>query len=159
MFIPYRDKNNLVWSQKNLESSLLLPTVVWQINLMPNCRLHLQNIKGGECAMHFEWHSPWSDGCFLTVQTQRKDDICPLPSQGTDSSQTVGILCHPLTGLPTLVCLLMPMCFMRGLLSKLLWSCSFPAPQFNTAGIWARAPFLPKKHYTVLGFRDSKLKH
>lgn len=154
MFIPYRDKKNLVWSQKNLKSSLLLPTVVWQINLMPNCRVHLQNIKGGECAMHFEWHSPWSDGCLLTVQTQWKDNIHPLPSQGPDSSQTVGTLCQPLTGLTD--CPIMPMCCRRELLSKLLWSCPFPAPQFNTL---LECELLLKKHYMVLGFRDSKLKH
>lgn len=96
MLVPCRDKNNLVWSQKkkiNLGSSLPVASVFRQINLMPNWRQHLQNIKGGECAIHFEWRSPRYDGCFLTVLMQWKDNTPPLLSQEPDSSQ----IWHPVS--------------------------------------------------------------
>lgn len=107
MLVPYRDKNNLDWSrEKNLGSSLPFATVVWQINLMPNWRLHLQNIKGGERAIPFERHSPQYDGCFLTVLTHWQDNTPPLPVRGTWHQPDIGNLRQPPAALPSPVWLL-----------------------------------------------------
>lgn len=60
---------------------MLFAAVFWQIHLIPNWRLHLQNIKGEEGTISFEWHSPHCEGCILTTLTQRMDNTPPLLSQ------------------------------------------------------------------------------